>query len=995
MNLELLDPFARQIPDRIESTLCLAPHLHFRGVEPGGTVPPPPPPPTTTTASTTQSSSPKLAEASHLHDSNRAAVVPVIANKPSIISSSSSAALDGTSSKTKLNKKQSTSSLPATMPTTSQVPVLDAAPTSVSMDENQIFADPIPTNWKSARQVSFNRRGTYLAIGYGSGTLAIYSLQTRTLCALFQWKPVSSTPPSISSSNECVDTDHDQRNDNEGCDQNSQILDSIIPSTKTVIDETPKMAKVRSIERQVNNNTTTKKRKIDEAHTDSTRVTSISEGLLGHTVVPNTVSNNMTQTNMMEKAIVAPTLATTRKKMSLPVTTSTVSSMAVSSAQVRDDKIVGVTETKVKCTSPYNGTVEIGNHQSLHRVGIGYISWSRHSRTILVGGDGDDVVVLHDTTHPAAVEDACLEWFTPDELHAHALEQTKFVSNRHSSDHHASDSMQVITNATETVHSARLGVFTEVTKNGNEAKTYSPGTQTQTAVPSSRHSATEALMTDMGDNKDTLIGTTIDKLNSGSSSPSIEVIVPPIHRLEMTDQTSYIDSDVVPRVEAYPSRERRHLPAVFFIPGSEDSVSVEEHRKLLQDNRCQAEGKYTHQLRFPSVSFKLHSQISGSLQIHPRRPTTGLAVLKDGSLVLFWTPSSQAWWNRDRHKCDVENPSPCVRVISLWNKMDEQFITCAVFDPQGNRVLAGSRQGFLLGFDIRSILERVIETSNFSSTPTVNLLLPDVVHPSFVIRVQGSSPVLKVDVRRDGKYIAVNASDGILRLYSGEECWNSCEADESMEVEQWEGFGEAETLSRSGKSTLSLVKPVHSFHDVVSRTKFATCCFSGDGEYLLGGSNGVDTKYRLYVWNAATGCLEDQLLGPPVVLHDVAWHPSRPLVAVATSDGLVDLWGPRINWTAFAPDFQALPACVEYIEREDEFDVDEDGAYLSLRDDRDAELKARIDNERVPIDIAVVEKVPVFASDSEEEKDIFYFSPRVKNVILSRGKASRQNQGDE
>jgi hypothetical protein len=40
----------------------------------------------------------------------------------------------------------------------------------------------------------------------------------------------------------------------------------------------------------------------------------------------------------------------------------------------------------------------------------------------------------------------------------------------------------------------------------------------------------------------------------------------------------------------------------------------------------------------------------------------------------------------------------------------------------------------------------------------------------------------------------------------------------------------------------------------------------------------------------------------------------------------------RINWMAFAPDFQALPMNVEYVEREHEFDVDEHGKYLADMD---------------------------------------------------------------
>ncbi|OEU13663.1 hypothetical protein FRACYDRAFT_154867, partial [Fragilariopsis cylindrus CCMP1102] len=110
------------------------------------------------------------------------------------------------------------------------------------------------------------------------------------------------------------------------------------------------------------------------------------------------------------------------------------------------------------------------------------------------------------------------------------------------------------------------------------------------------------------------------------------------------------------------------------------------------------------------------------------------------------------------------------------------------------------------------------------------------------------------------------------------------------------------------------------FQDVVTKIKFVSCDISGDGEYIVGGAQGNDTKYELYIWNTTTGALMDKLTGSNVQLYSVAWHPTRSFLAVAAADGLVDVWGPRINWTAFAPDFQALPNNVEYLECEDEFD---------------------------------------------------------------------------
>jgi hypothetical protein len=193
---------------------------------------------------------------------------------------------------------------------------------------------------------------------------------------------------------------------------------------------------------------------------------------------------------------------------------------------------------------------------------------------------------------------------------------------------------------------------------------------------------------------------------------------------------------------------------------------------------------------------------------------------------------------------------------------------------------------------------------------------------------------------------------------------------------------------------------------------------------------------------------------------------------VATSDGLVDVWGPRINWTAFAPDFQALPRNVEYVEREDEFDqvvvadkikssnddksennemnverevdgekntsaadpnaaasstnngttttpMDVDDATTSRDENANADLVAtdainnnnhnstanhqhnhhteEDANEDTIVDVQTIKPVPVFASDSEDETQVFSFETRLKNIILMRmGKGMRQvNKEDD
>lgn len=71
--------------------------------------------------------------------------------------------------------------------------------------------------------------------------------------------------------------------------------------------------------------------------------------------------------------------------------------------------------------------------------------------------------------------------------------------------------------------------------------------------------------------------------------------------------------------------------------------------------------------------------------------------------------------------------------------------------------------------------------------------------------------------------------------------------------------------------------------------------------------------------------MERILAGPKEAVRAVAWHPASNIVASASNTGRVYLWA-RLhdeNWSAFAPDFEELAENREYVEREDEFDVNE------------------------------------------------------------------------
>ena len=142
--------------------------------------------------------------------------------------------------------------------------------------------------------------------------------------------------------------------------------------------------------------------------------------------------------------------------------------------------------------------------------------------------------------------------------------------------------------------------------------------------------------------------------------------------------------------------------------------------------------------------------------------------------------------------------------------------------------------------------------------------------------------------------------------------------------------------------------------------------FSHDGEQVVA-STSSKFSMRLFQWNTDTNVLVEDLVGPQVDLHAMAYHPSRSCLVTGMGDGFIDMWGIPMNWKAFAPDFQALQQNLEYREKEDEFDID-DGCDLESNE---------LLHEDEIVDVVGIEKNAVFESDSEDEDDVFFLSAEV------------------
>ena len=190
-----------------------------------------------------------------------------------------------------------------------------------------------------------------------------------------------------------------------------------------------------------------------------------------------------------------------------------------------------------------------------------------------------------------------------------------------------------------------------------------------------------------------------------------------------------------------------------------------------------------------------------------------------------------------------------------------------------------------------------------------------------------------IEFSRRGESFLVNTADRVIRVYNTKDVFESEDDPE----------------------------PVQKLQDLVNRTMWKKCCFSGDGEYVCAGSA---KQHALYIWEKTEGHLVKILASTrgQETLLDVVWHPVRPIVA-SISSGLVSLWAQQQveNWSAFAPDFKELDENVDYEERESEFD----------KEDEDRSVKSENEELDVEVDVDVTSKIPVpaYCSSDEETED--------------------------
>ena len=233
----------------------------------------------------------------------------------------------------------------------------------------------------------------------------------------------------------------------------------------------------------------------------------------------------------------------------------------------------------------------------------------------------------------------------------------------------------------------------------------------------------------------------------------------------------------------------------------------------------------------------------------------------------------------------------------------------ASFDKRGINIYTGNSKGKILIIN----REKLSIVKQFKLTQTMN------------------NAVKGIEFSRRGESFLVNTADRVIRVYNVKQV---LETDEENP------------------------EPMQKLQDLVNKTMWKKCCFSGDGEYVCAGSA---RQHALYIWEKSVGNLVKILHGTKgETLLDVVWHPVRPIVA-SISSGIISLWAQQQveNWSAFAPDFKELDENVDYEERESEFD----------KEDEDRSVKSENEELDIEVDVDVTSKIPVPAYCSSDEED--------------------------
>lgn len=253
----------------------------------------------------------------------------------------------------------------------------------------------------------------------------------------------------------------------------------------------------------------------------------------------------------------------------------------------------------------------------------------------------------------------------------------------------------------------------------------------------------------------------------------------------------------------------------------------------------------------------------------------------------------------------------------------KQMTTSAVWANNGTHIFAGTNKGRINIIDVKTL--EVIYSEKICAGVITTM------------RITGS-----------GRELLVNSQDRIIRTFR------------------------TPNLAAEDLDTDTIQVPLeHKFQDVVNKLSWNHVTFSATGEYVAASTY---NNHELYVWERNHGSLVCMLKDPKEEQGVIEWHPSRALLAACGLEtGRIYIWSvvsPQ-KWSALAPDFAEVEENVEYIEREDEFDIyAQEEIHRRRLDAEDEDVDVLTDPSK-PLDEEDTFRMPILfnlgESDSEDE----------------------------
>ena len=260
---------------------------------------------------------------------------------------------------------------------------------------------------------------------------------------------------------------------------------------------------------------------------------------------------------------------------------------------------------------------------------------------------------------------------------------------------------------------------------------------------------------------------------------------------------------------------------------------------------------------------------------------------------------------------EVDGGSEEVKPTTKKRKKNDKHSTLVTaFTLEGSYIFAGTSKGWL----------NIFNTSNLKLIHSIKIANSNIKH---------------LIISSNGRKLAVNSSDRIIRQVDLPDLINI------TDPKDWE------------------FEIDHRYQDVVNRLQWNSVAFNHNAEFLVASTYG-QLSHDLYLWETSMGSLIKILEGSNEELIDVKWnYPRCTIASVGLDSGMIYLWLVQFpqKWSALAPDFVEIEENIEYVEREDEFDMI----------DEDELTKKRLEEEDLDVDVITKETSDARGFDITQE----------------------------